>query len=329
MCATLLKLKKMLAAIWSTLDVLRQEERDAKISLKEPVDTLNFCECGGRKLQVEGMPTCTACGKVDKIFVDDSAEWKSGISSDGQVTDGSRCANPNAPSELFSYSWGKSSIIGKKRGSTYKDRRMAKINFHLSMSNHRDRALFHVYREIEETCPSLPENILHDAKTLYKKFNDAKLTRGSVRTGIKANCVLFACRFNKYPRSTKEIADMFQISTKDVSRTTQIFTETLMGTRDAGERSFITRPVDLVPRLMNRLECTQEDRQEAQKYVRTIQDYVELMAKTPLAVAAAGMYTVLKARGFTKAQVARVCDVSVPTLNKVESLLRNKDVMNT
>lgn len=314
----------MLAAIWSDLEILRKEEQQQQILMKKPVDTINFCECGGQKLHVDGMPTCTTCGRVDRIFIDDSADWKSGISSDGQVTDGSRCANPTAPSELFSHSWGKSCIIATGRGSTYKDRRMAKINFHLSMSNHRDRALFHAYREIDEACPGLPENIRHDAKTLYKKFNEAKLTRGSVRAGIKANCVLFACRLNKYPRSNKEIADLFQISAKLLSRTSQIFTETL-----CGDKSFITRPEDLVHRLMNSLECTLEERQEVQKFVRRIQDYVELMSKTPLAVAATGIYNVLKRRGFTKAQVAKVCDISVPTLNKVESILRNKDVMNT
>lgn len=299
--------------------------------MKKPVDTINFCECGGRKAHVDGMPTCTSCGRQDKIFIDDSAEWKSGISSDGQVTDGSRCANPTAPPELFSHSWGKSCIIATGRGSTYSTRRMAKINFHLSMSNHRDRALFHAYREIDETCPSLPENIRHDSKTLYKKFNELKLTRGSVRTGIKANCVLFACRMNKYPRSAKEIADMFQISAKDISRTTQLFKEILCGGVPASSKSRedVTRPVDLVHRLMNALACSPEDRQEAQKYVRRIQDYVDLMSKTPLAVAATGIYAVLKDRGFSKAQVAQVCDVSIPTINKVESILRSKDVINT
>lgn len=311
----------MLAAIWSDLEILRAEEQQQQIQMKKPVDTINFCLCGGQKLLVDGLPTCTECGRVDTIFIDDGAEWKSGISSDGQVTDGSRCGNPTAPSELFSHSWGKSCIIAAGRGSTYKTRRMAKINFHLSMSNHRDRSLFHAYREIDEACPTLPENIRHDSKTMYKKFNELKLTRGSVRTGIKANCVLFACRLNKYPRSSKEVADMFQISTKDISRTTQLFKETLCG--KAQQKSYITRPVDLVHRLMNGLECSAEDRQDAQKYVREIQDCVQLMSKTPIAVAAAGIYSVLKKRGFTKSQVAKVCEISVPTLNKVESILRN------
>ena len=40
---------------------------------------------------------------------------------------------------------------------------------------------------------------------------------GAVRLGIKGNCVLYACRLAQTPRTTKEIADMFGIQSKDIS----------------------------------------------------------------------------------------------------------------
>lgn len=42
-------------------------------------------------------------------------------------------------------------------------KRLAKINFHQSM-NHRDRSLYHAYKDIDEACLSLPDNVLKDAK---------------------------------------------------------------------------------------------------------------------------------------------------------------------
>jgi transcription initiation factor TFIIB len=60
--------------------------------------------------------------------------------------------------------------------------------------NHKDRSLFHAYKDIDEACHTLTRSILKDAKMMYRKFNDGKLTRGAVRLGIKANCVLYACR---------------------------------------------------------------------------------------------------------------------------------------
>jgi hypothetical protein len=50
----------------------------------------------------------------------------------------------------------KGTIISTQRGSTYENKRMAKINFHMSM-NHKDRSLFHAYRDIDEACHTLPE----------------------------------------------------------------------------------------------------------------------------------------------------------------------------
>ena len=51
-------------------------------------------------------------------------------------------------------------------------------------------------------------------------------------------------------------------------------------------------------------------------------DYcVELMSKTPNSVASAIIYIVLK-DGITKAQVCEKCSVSVPTLNKIENIMK-------
>ena len=53
--------------------------------------------------------------------------------------------------------------------------------------NHRDRSLFHAYRDIDEACHTLPDSVLKDAKNLYRKFNEEKLTRGFVNTFVVAD----------------------------------------------------------------------------------------------------------------------------------------------
>ena len=50
---------------------------------------------------------------------------------------------------------------------------------------------------------------------------------------------------------------------------------------------------------------------------------VELMSKTPKAVAACVIYTVLnKSMGVMKTEITSICDVSLPTLNKIEGTLK-------
>lgn len=93
----------MLAAIWTQLDSLLPKQTEEK-----PVN-IHICrECSGTKIiSPEGLPTCSECGLVDDRFIDDTAEWTSGMTDDGKVNDPSRCGNPNPNPELFSQNWGK------------------------------------------------------------------------------------------------------------------------------------------------------------------------------------------------------------------------------
>ncbi len=303
----------MLATIWSDLDQLLPRKTHEK-----PVNR-NFCrECSGVKvISPEGLPTCSECGLVEDNFVDDSAEWTSGLTDDGRVNDPSRCGNPNANPELFSQNWGKGTIISTQRSSTYENKRMAKINFHMSM-NHKDRSLFHAYRDIDEACHTLPESILKDAKMMYRKFNDEKLTRGAVRLGIKANCILYACRLAQFPRTTREIADMFGIQSKDISRTTQIFKDAIMGVT---EKNYVTKSFDVMQRLLNAFDVSKDERFRCNKMCAATEDCVELMSKTPNSIASAIIYIVLGSN-VTKNEVCEKCSVSVPTLNKIECIVK-------
>jgi transcription initiation factor TFIIIB Brf1 subunit/transcription initiation factor TFIIB len=305
--------KEMLATIWSQVDNLLPKENDEK-----PVN-INICrECSGIKLITrEGLPTSSDCGLVDSYFVDDTAEWTSGMNDDGKVNDPSRCGNPNSNPELFSQHWGKGTVISTHHASTYENKRMAKINFHMSM-NHKDRSLFHAYKDIDEACHTLPESILKDAKMMYRKFNEEKLTRGAVRLGIKANCVLYACRLAKHPRTTKEIADMFGIQSKDISRTTQMFKEVIMGMT---EKNYVTKSFDVMNRLLNSFDVTREERLQCNKMCNKIDDCVDLMSKTPNSVASAIIFIVLGGR-VKKNTLCEKCSVSVPTLNKIETIIK-------
>jgi transcription initiation factor TFIIIB Brf1 subunit/transcription initiation factor TFIIB len=304
----------MLAAIWKELDSLQPKTNENE----KPVN-INICvECSGIKVySPEGLPTCSECGLVDDRFIDDTAEWTSGVTDDGKVNDPSRCVNPNANPELFSQNWGKGTVISTQGSSTYENKRMAKINFHMSM-NHRDRSLFHAYKDIDEACHTLPDVILKDAKMMYRKFNSEKLTRGAVRLGIKANCVLYACRLAKFPRTTKEIADMFGIQSKDISRTTQMFKDTIMGKT---EKNYVTKAFDVMSRLLNSFEVSKDERLRCNKMCNATDDCVELMSKTPNSIASAIIHIVLGSK-VTKTEMCEKCSISIPTLNKIQTIIK-------
>ena len=301
------------AAIWSIVDRLQK-----KPIIKKLINNHICNECQSTKvISKEGLPTCSNCGLVDNIFIDENPEWTSGISEDGKVNDPSRCGNPNSNPELFSQAWGKGTIISTQKNGTYQNKRMAKINFHQSM-NHKDRSLYHAYKDIEEACYLLPDTVLKDAKMMYKKFNEKKLTRGAVRLGIKGNCVLYACKMSNVSRSTKEISDMFCIQPKDISRTSHLFRETLLGNVT---KNYTTLPNDVMQRLLNSFEVSREERLKCNRMSIKLENCSELMSKTPNSVATVIIYIVLK-NNISKNIICERCSVSVPTINKIESIIK-------
>jgi transcription initiation factor TFIIIB Brf1 subunit/transcription initiation factor TFIIB len=184
--------------------------------------------------------------------------------------------------------------------------------------NHKDRSLYHAYKDIDEACLSLPDNVLKDAKMMYKKFNDKKLTRGAVRLGIKGNCVLYACRMYKVSRSTKEIADMFCIHSKDISRTSYLFKETILGKTT---KNYTTLPNDVMQRLLNLFDVSREERLKCNRMSIDLENCSQLMSKTPNSVASAVIYIVFKNK-INKNEICEKCSVSIPTINKIENIIK-------
>lgn len=307
-------------AIWDELDgfmcssEIKKETRDVDYTCKE---------CNAPKVIMDNrMLTCSKCGLVDKYCLDDSPEWISNVTEDGQVNDMARCGMPQ-DLELFSEQWGTSSIINT-RGASYKNRRLAMINFHGSM-NHKDRALFHAYKDFDMACSqnlNLCDSVIRHAKILYRKFNKEKLTRGAVRTGIKANCVLYSCKINKVSRTTKEIADAFGIPCKDISRTSQIFKDTLLENKKKDTNVVCTTPSDVIHRLLNEFEIADKRfwRVKCIKLADQLQDCVPLMGKTPTSVGTVIILKVLKDM-FSKSTICEKCKVSIPTINKIEIIV--------
>lgn len=306
---------------WSDFDILRAPAEPAHgYSLKSEY----FCGfCGGMKIFDEELPTCTECGRTDAMNICDEPEWRSG---GGDEDDPSRVGAP-INTDHFSEAWGQTTFMTVNKNASYSLKRLARINQHSSM-NHRDRALFHAYAELDHVGKSilkLPENVMYSAKTKYKSFNEAVLTRGAVRNGVKANCIFQACREFGVARTTQEIADAFGIPVRDLSRTFDMYQEQVPETS-----VHITTPADLVGRFLNSVTGIPESERGRIKMkiiakCKSLEDKVELMGRTPKAIACAVMASVLKdVPGAPDRQtLCKICDISSPTLAKIEALLNS------
>jgi transcription initiation factor TFIIIB Brf1 subunit/transcription initiation factor TFIIB len=282
------------------------------------------CECGGLKIfNDDGLPTCEECGRTEFSYMSDEPEWRGGADNDGNgAADPSRVG---APSNLdhFSAAWNTGTIMNAPRAAASSMKRLVRINFHLSM-NHKDRSLFHAYAEMDrigKQVLGLQDNVMYAAKIKYKQFSESVLTRGAVRTGVKANCVFQACKEFGVARTTQEIASAFEIDGRDLARTTEKFLDTSPETKVT-----VTTPADLISRFFNNVQCVPDAERGRVKMrivamCKKLEDSAGLQGRTPKAVACAVMWVVLKERGMTKADLCKICDVSVPTLTKLEAIV--------
>lgn len=313
---------------WAAFEILKSQEEDLVI---EPLAHYQCAHCGGRKSYDvwDDLPVCIDCGIQDSSFVSDEPEWRSGIDESGVGGDPSRVGAP-VNVDHFSASWGQSTRI-KAVGKSYKFAHMARIHDHTTM-NHRDRALFHAYEgmdRIGKFVLKLPDAVMYQAKIKYRAFNSAVLTRGAVRNGIKANCIFQACREFGVNRTTQEIAEAFGIPSRDLSRTFQMYQEQVPETD-----VHVTSPADLVPRFFNGITWIPESargrlKMKAVAGCKVVDKCVDLMGRTPKAVACAVIYIVLTREGHktAKAELCRVCDVSVPTLGKIETIVKESGLL--
>lgn len=296
--------------IWAQLDSLIQERKQFEI-----YDDPYICACGGVKTYSNEFPTCTTCGRVDDVFISEEAEWICG------PDDEENPCRVGAPVDhtLYSESWGMGTmIVGRSC------QKMAKINMHSGM-NHKDRALHHAYSQFDHICKGklkLNDCIIDYAKIIYRKFNSEKLTRGAVRDGIKANCVLYACKENGVPRTLQEVSDAFGIPVKDISRTMDMFVNV------TGETTGETHSSDIISRLFVHINFVSDSekgkvRMKVVRACEEAQKNPNLMGKTPKGIASAVIFKTLSDLGYKveKSFIAKICEISVPTLNKIEKIL--------
>jgi hypothetical protein len=87
------------------------------------------------------------------------------------------------------------------------------------------------------------------------------------------------------------------------------------------EKNYVTKAFDVLQRLLNSFTVSKEERLKCIKMCNATEDCVDLMSKTPNSVASTIIYMVLNPN-VTKNEMCEKCSVSVPTLNKIETIIK-------
>lgn len=272
----------------------------------------SICEaCGENQLiMADGQRICMSCYIVQSRVIDTRAEWRYYGAEDSRGDDPTRCGMPT--NDLLPKS-SLGSVIACRRGDNRDLRRIRMYQMWNSMP-YWERTLYNVFDRLANntTNQGIPSKVLDDAKVLYKRASEKKISRGDNKEGLIASCIYNACLINKLPRSHKEIARMFHIDANVLTKGNARFQTLLHINVDS------SNPDDYIARFGSRLNMDYNDIQACKKFAQQLDELEIVSENAPTSVAAGALYyyCTKKELDVSKKQIAEICEVSEVTITK-------------
>jgi transcription initiation factor TFIIIB Brf1 subunit/transcription initiation factor TFIIB len=304
--------------IWAMMVNLQEMSINNEEKKKEEGEVI--CACGSRKMVVEDcMQICSECSSIIGKVIDNTAEWRY-YGGENKSDDPSRCGLPT--NTLLPKSSLGSMIGGNKYGGNYNFRMIRKYTQWNAMP-YNERTLWNVFDKISGVSLNngIPQKIVDDAKVLYKRASEKKISRGDNKEGLIASCIYHACLMNNLPRSSKEIAKMFDIDPVILNKGNSRF-QTLLQINVVS-----SSPLDFISRYCSILDMKMDDIETCKKLAQFLEESEIMSDNSPTSSCAAILYYYSKKKdlGYIKKQFAEVCNVSEVTVEKGYKLLDKYD----
>src|SRR5210317_276789 len=246
-------------------------------------DVEGVCVCGSRDIIIEDtMQICSKCCAVLGRVIDNTAEWRYYGSEDNRDGDPSRCGLPTN-TLLPKSSLG--SMIGGTRRDNIDIKRIRMYQLWNSMP-YDERTLWSVFEKMTANTLNngIPQKVIDNAKVLYKKASEKKISRGDNKDGLIASCIYHSCLLNKVPKSSKDIAAMFNISHVTLNKGNSRF-QTLLQINVSSPD-----PIDFISQYGNNLDMPIDDINNSKELVKIIEDNEIMNDNSPTSSAAGILY---------------------------------------
>jgi transcription initiation factor TFIIB len=304
--------------IWSLFDSLSVDDVQSEDQKKVVVENdskghkVEECEfCKSKNIVVEDCNyVCQDCCSVLSRFIDMTAEWRFYGGDDNKTSDPARCGMPT--NDLLPES-SIGSVIGYGTNVSYEMMMLRKYHRWSSMT-YKERSLYNIFDglTIYATNSGIPKTIIEQAKNYYKQLSEMQITRGENRAGLIASSVYMSCKHHGVPRSTKEIAKMFNLRSTTMTKGCKKFTEMMKLHMEC------STPINFIERFCSKMNLDQSVRDIAKHVIVTADKLNLICESTPPSIAAASIYLVgiVKKLNFSKKELAICCEISQVTIGK-------------
>ena len=278
----------------------------------------NFCNEDSLVYQ-DGAFFCRLCGRFQEVRINQEQEWRYYGDSDSKSSDPTRVGMPTN-CLLPESSLG--TVISKKGKHTLEFEKIRQYHSWNAMP-YKERSLYKIYEKMHSKAikAGIPPYIIKDSQAMYKELSETQISRGSNRRGLTAACVYIACKLENVPRSSKEIAEIYDLKVNEMTRGVKKFLEIMDKLKNVKQSRYkiqSSSPVDFIQRFCSKLDL-QQDIIHLCEYVAFVTTKLDIVDEnTPPSVAAGSIFLVLTLCNITanKKNISDACKISEVTISK-------------
>jgi transcription initiation factor TFIIB len=291
---------------FNELDLLKVDKEENK---------LRCCEIETNFSMENNMIICKECNNIISNIIE-GPEWKNYKNINGVNT--TRCG---MPSNILLPNSSLGTTISQSRGND----KMNKVNMYQNWNSmpYKERSLYKVFIEIDNKCKknNITIKVIETSKTIYQIVSSTKISRGSNRTGIIAACVFYGCKECDVPRSTKEIADIFNIDIKIMTKGCKNLTEILRLNPNYKKRFKYHKNINIenfIDRFCSRLNLNDKDVKNIYEISKLAEKNKLLNDNTPPSMASGCilLYVLNNNLPINKKEISDICKISEVTIVK-------------
>ena len=262
------------------------------------------------------------CGIIYKDNLDQSAEWRFYGADDNQNSDPTRCGMPINP--LLKESSYSCKVLCPGR-SSYEMHKIKRYTDWQSMP-YKEKSQYDEFQLITIISQNagIPKMIIDDATRFHKQISEAKTFRGLNRDGIIAASIYISCRVNNFPRTAKEIADIFNLdntsATKGCKNALSIINDKEHNNNNNDEILTLnkTTPLSFIERYCSKLNINNELTNLCKFIAHKIDRLNLIPENTPHSIAGGIIYF-----------VSQICNLNIPkniinNISKISEVTINK-----
>jgi len=258
------------------------------------------------------MIVCTNCGVENDRIIDYNPEWRFYGSDDNRrSSDPNRCGMPM--NQIISES-SLSTVISGHGFEMYR-----KINTWNGLT-YKEKSMITILNKITQKAniDNVPQSIIDATMKMYQIISKDYIKRGTSRESLIAACFFNALKDNNLIRSNEEVAKLFDIKSKKLSKGCNEFAELMF----AKDKDYVKnmRPIDpgdLIERFCMLMDLDEKFIKIGNRVAILVDKLGICQENNPKSIAVGCIYFISQHYnlGFSKKEIADACHTSEVTVN--------------